>query len=88
MGCQSDGKYIATKSTKSFDGLCCPPPILNKPLLDANLTFEYKFSLIMAKDMYWKNKKIATTARTLTYKPIAVTGLCALNSSHYGLDTI
>ena len=37
MGCQSDGKHIATKSTKSFDGLCCPPPILNKTLLDTNL---------------------------------------------------
>ena len=47
MGCQSDGKYIATISTKSFDGLCCPPPILNKTLLDTNLTFEYKFSLII-----------------------------------------
>ena len=42
----------------------------------------------MDKDMYWKNKKIATTARKATYKPIAVTGLCALNCSYYGLDII
>ena len=37
MGCKSDDKYIATKSTMSFDGLCCPPPILNKTLPDTNL---------------------------------------------------
>ena len=37
MGCQSDDKYIATKSTMSFDVFCCPPPILNKTLPDTNL---------------------------------------------------
>ena len=61
-------------------GFCCPPSNWNK-LFQIQINFfliEYKFSLIMDKDMYWKKKKKqktnATTARIVTYKPIALTG--------------
>lgn len=39
-------------------------------------------------DMYWKKEEEATTARTVTYKPIALTGLCAMDCSYYGIDTV